>query len=151
APGETFDVSIAGGEARRGRRHGFVRLASRDGCLMEALLVSAGTEAIAEIGDKTQLLAILLIGRFQRPIPIIGGILVATIANHLAAAWVGVEVAAWLSPRNLAWILGISFLAMAGWALIPDKADDAAPKTTDAAGAFLTTVVAFFLVEMGDK
>src|SRR5262249_9134394 len=120
-------------------------------CCMEALLVSAGVVAIAEIGDKTQLLAILLTSRFRRPVPIIAGILVATLANHLVAAWVGVLAAGWLTPQILTWILGVSFLAMAVWALMPDKADEAGSNPASAAGAFVATIVSFFLVEMGDK
>ncbi len=117
---------------------------------MDALLIPAFTIALAEIGDKTQLLALVLATRFRAPVPIILGILVATLANHALAAWLGTAVAAWLGPETLRWILGGSFLVMALWTLIPDKMDenvDAANK----AGAFLTTLVAFFLVEIGDK
>ena len=117
---------------------------------MEAFLVSAGLVAIAEIGDKTQLLAMLLATRYRRPAPIILGILVATLANHAIAASVGAAVAAWLGPQAMRWIVGVLFIAMAGWALIPDKADDG-PKAASHVGAFLATVVAFFLVEIGDK
>ncbi|CAA7615114.1 TMEM165/GDT1 family protein [Magnetospirillum sp. UT-4] len=117
---------------------------------MDSLLVSTAVVAVAEIGDKTQLLALCLAARFRRPVPVILGILVATVANHALAAWVGVLIAQWLGGELLRWILGLSFLAMAGWMLVPDKADE------DAAcgsrfGPFLATLVAFFLVEIGDK
>jgi putative Ca2+/H+ antiporter (TMEM165/GDT1 family) len=117
---------------------------------MEAFLISTGIVAVGEIGDKTQLLAILLATRYRKPIPIILGILVATLANHALAAWVGAAVAAWLGPNLMRWILAVTFFAMAAWCLVPDKADDS-PKAMDNAGAFVATAVAFFLVEIGDK
>ena len=117
---------------------------------MEAFLVSAGLVAIAEIGDKTQLLAMLLATRYRRPLPIIAGILVATLANHALAASVGAAVAAWLGPDAMRWIVGGLFIAMAGWCLIPDKPDEG-PKATGHIGAFVATTIAFFLVEIGDK
>jgi len=117
---------------------------------LEAFLVSLGAVAIAEIGDKTQLLALILAVRFRAPLSVIAGIFVATVANHALAAWAGTLVAAWLTPQLLAWVLGLSFLAMGLWALVPDE-----PPSGDEAvsrfGPFLATVVAFFLVEMGDK
>jgi putative Ca2+/H+ antiporter (TMEM165/GDT1 family) len=117
---------------------------------MEAFFVSAGLVAVAEIGDKTQLLAMLLAARYRQPVPIILGILVATLANHALAAWAGAAVAGWVGPDVMRWILGVAFLAMAAWCLIPDKADEE-PKAIGRAGAFAATAVAFFLVEMGDK
>jgi putative Ca2+/H+ antiporter (TMEM165/GDT1 family) len=117
---------------------------------MEAFLVSAGLVAIAEIGDKTQLLAMLLATRYRRPVPVILGILVATLANHAIAASVGAAVAGWLGPDAMRWIVGLMFIAMAAWALVPDKEDEG-PKAAGSMGAFLATTVAFFLVEMGDK
>ena len=117
---------------------------------MEALFISTAVVAVAEIGDKTQLLALCLAARFKKPVPIILGILVATIANHALAAWVGVLAADWLGGDWLRWILGLSFLAMAGWMLVPDKVDE----DTAAGGRFgpfLATTIAFFLVEIGDK
>ena len=117
---------------------------------MEALLVSTGIVAIAEIGDKTQLLALLLAAKFKRPLPIILGIFVATIANHALAALAGTLVADLLTPDIMRWVLGASFLAMAAWALVPDTMDEA-PEDRGAWGAFLGTTIAFFLVEMGDK
>lgn len=117
---------------------------------MEALLTSTLVVAIAEIGDKTQLLALMLAARFRKPIPIILGILVATVANHALAAWAGALVAGWVGPDIMRWVLGLSFLAMAAWVLVPDKADDDADMKAGA-GAFLTTLTAFFLLEMGDK
>ncbi|MBC7906175.1 MAG: TMEM165/GDT1 family protein [Rhodospirillaceae bacterium] len=117
---------------------------------MESFFVSTAVVAIAEIGDKTQLLALLLAARFRKPLPIILGIFVATIANHGLAAWAGAAVASWVGADAMRWVLGLSFLAMAAWILVPDKVDDE-PKTTAGAGAFLTTLVAFFLLEIGDK
>jgi putative Ca2+/H+ antiporter (TMEM165/GDT1 family) len=117
---------------------------------MESLLISTGVVAIAEIGDKTQLLALILAARYRKPLPIILGILVATLANHGLAAWLGALAASWLGPDPMRWILGAGFLAMAGWCLIPDKTEDA-PKAAGKAGAFVATLVAFFLLEIGDK
>lgn len=117
---------------------------------LEALLVSTGVVALAEIGDKTQLLAIVLAVRYRQALPIIAGILVATLANHALAALFGTAVAAWLGPEVMRWVLGVGFIAMAAWALIPDKADDG-PQAASRAGAFMATLVAFFLVEIGDK
>lgn len=117
---------------------------------MEAFLTSTAVVSLAEIGDKTQLLAILLATRFKKPIPIIMGILAATIANHALAALVGVKVASILDAEWFRYAIGAAFIAMAAWTLIPDEfGDDDAPKNRS--GAFLTTLVAFFFVEMGDK
>ena len=118
--------------------------------ILEAFLVSLGIVALAEIGDKTQLLALVLAARYRRPVPVILGILVATLANHALAAWLGAGVAAALGPQALRWILGLSFLAMAAWTLIPDKLEKEKPQSARL-GAFAATLVAFFLVEMGDK
>ena len=117
---------------------------------MESLLISAGVVAIAEIGDKTQLLAMVLAARYRRPVPIVLGILVATLLNHALAAGLGVLVAQWLEGRLFQAAVGLAFVVMAGWALIPDKEDEDAASHTHG-GVFLTTVVAFFLVEIGDK
>lgn len=118
---------------------------------MEAFLVSTGVVALGEIGDKTQLLALLLAARFRRPLPIILGILVATLLNHALAGLVGGWIAATLGPDVLRWVIGVSFLAMAVWMLIPDKIDDDEAAATSRFGVFGTTLVAFFLAEMGDK
>ena len=117
---------------------------------MEALLVSTGIVALAEIGDKTQLLAFILAAKFRRPIPITLGILLATLVNHGFAGAVGSWITTVLGPDTLRWVLGISFLAMAGWTLIPDKFDEDDAKLARF-GVFGTTLVAFFLAEMGDK
>ena len=117
---------------------------------MEAFLVSAGVVAVAEIGDKTQLLAFALASRFRRPVVVVLGILFATIANHLLAAWVGTLVAEWMGETALKVVLGVSFLAMAAWVLKPDDEEDM-PKQLGGMGAFVTTLVAFFLIEIGDK
>ena len=117
---------------------------------MEPFLISAGVVAIAEIGDKTQLLAMVLAARYRRPLPIVLGILVATLLNHALAAGLGVLVAQWLEGRLFQAVVGLSFVAMAAWALVPDKEDEDAASHTHG-GVFLTTVVAFFLVEIGDK
>ena len=117
---------------------------------MEALLVSTGVVALAEIGDKTQLLALLLATRLRAPVPIVFGITVATLANHAFAGAVGAWLVSVIGADVMRWTLGISFLAMAVWTLVPDQ-----PPAEDAArpryGVFLTTAIAFFLVEMGDK
>ena len=116
----------------------------------EPFLMSTGIVALAEIGDKTQLLAFMLAARFRRPWPIIAGILIATVANHAFAGAVGTWITTLVGPDVLRWVLGLSFLAMAVWILIPDKIDDdelSAPKF----GVLGTTIVAFFLAEMGDK
>jgi putative Ca2+/H+ antiporter (TMEM165/GDT1 family) len=118
---------------------------------LQALLVSTGVVALAEIGDKTQLLALVLAARWRKPIPIILGILVATILNHALAGAVGAWLAAAIGPQAMRWILGLSFLAMAAWILVPDKADDEAAAREPRYGVFLATLVTFFLVEMGDK
>lgn len=120
-------------------------------CCMYALLASTGAVAISEIGDKTQLLALLLAARFRKPVPIILGIFVATVLNHTGAAAAGEWVARTVDPLYLRWILGVLFLGMAGWALIPDKLDDGADARTYAGGAFVSTTIAFFLAEIGDK
>jgi putative Ca2+/H+ antiporter (TMEM165/GDT1 family) len=119
---------------------------------MEAFLVSTGLVALAEMGDKTQLLSLLLAARFRKPWPIVAGILVATLANHALAGALGAWITDWLGPQTLRWILGASFIAMAAWMLIPDKLDeDDAPAGSKRLGVFATTLVAFFLAEMGDK
>jgi putative Ca2+/H+ antiporter (TMEM165/GDT1 family) len=117
---------------------------------MEALLTSTGVVALAEIGDKTQLLAILLATRFKKPLPIILGIFVATIANHFLAALLGSSAAAFLDSVWFRYLIAVSFIAMALWTLIPDKIDDL-EDGPQRFGAFVTTIIAFFLVEMGDK
>ena len=120
---------------------------------MEAFLVSTGLVALGEMGDKTQLLALVLAARFRRPIPIVLGILVATLVNHACAAMVGAWVAGQLGPDVLRWVVGLSFIAMAGWMLVPDKLDEdeEGGGLVERFGLFGTTVVAFFLAEMGDK
>lgn len=117
---------------------------------MQAFMISTGVVALAEIGDKTQLLALLLASRFKKPVPIILGIFVSTLVNHFAAAAVGQWLMSQVGPDLMRWGLGLSFVAMAIWMLIPDKLDE-----TDALrerfGIFGTTVIAFFIAEMGDK
>lgn len=117
---------------------------------MDAFLVSTGIVGLAEIGDKTQLLAFLLAARFRRPLPIVFGIFLATVANHAFAAAVGALVSELLGPNAMRWVLGLSFLGMAVWTMIPDRID--ATETPLAGyGVFFTTLVAFFVAEMGDK
>lgn len=119
---------------------------------MEAFLVSTGVVALGEMGDKTQLLAFLLAAKFKRPLPIVLGILAATVFNHTAAGALGAWIAQALGPDILRWVIGLGFLAMAGWMLIPDTADeDAAGTGMNRLGVFGTTLVTFFLAEMGDK
>jgi Ca2+/H+ antiporter, TMEM165/GDT1 family len=117
---------------------------------LEALLVSAGVVALAEIGDKTQLLALLLAARFRAPLPVIAGILTATLANHLAAGAVGTLLAASIDPRVMRWLLALSFLGTALWMLRPDGAPALSERGTRF-GAYGTTVIAFFVMEIGDK
>jgi putative Ca2+/H+ antiporter (TMEM165/GDT1 family) len=117
---------------------------------MEAIWVSTAVVAVAEIGDKTQLLAIVLAARFRKPLPIIAGILLATLLNHAAAATLGYFVARLLTGTTFQVIVGLAFVAMAAWALIPDKEDEGGAGRR-AGGVFLTTLVCFFLVEIGDK
>ncbi len=118
---------------------------------MESLLVSTGVVALAEIGDKTQLLAFLLAARFKKPWPIVLGILVATLANHGLAGALGSWVTTVLSQEVLRWVLGLSFVAMAVWMLIPDEIEDDEAAVAQRLGVFGATVVTFFLAEMGDK
>ncbi len=118
---------------------------------MDAFLISTGIVALAEMGDKTQLLALVLALRFRQPWPIVMGIFVATLANHALAGAVGAWVTTVLGPDVLRWVLGVSFIAMAVWMLIPDKIDDEEDGKSPRLGVFGTTVVAFFLAEMGDK
>ncbi|MFP7722131.1 TMEM165/GDT1 family protein [Lysobacter sp. A3-1-A15] len=114
-----------------------------------AVLVSTAVVALAEIGDKTQLLALMLAARFRRPGAIIAGIVLATLLNHALAAWMGAWVAAWLRPEVLKWLVAGSFTAVALWSLKPDTLDDGEP--LPARGAFIATLIAFFLAEIGDK
>jgi putative Ca2+/H+ antiporter (TMEM165/GDT1 family) len=119
-----------------------------DSIPLSTALLSTGTVALAEIGDKTQLLALLLAARFRKPWPIVAGILVATLLNHALAAWLGALIAQWLDPQVLRWLVVASFVAVALWALKPDRMDD---DTLPARGAFVATIIAFFLAEIGDK
>jgi putative Ca2+/H+ antiporter (TMEM165/GDT1 family) len=118
---------------------------------LHALTVSTGVVALAEIGDKTQLLAFVLAARFRRPWPIIIGILVATLLNHALAGALGNFISTAVSPQAMRWILGLSFLAMAVWILIPDKLDADDTRVAQSYGVLTTTFIAFFLAEMGDK
>lgn len=118
--------------------------------MLEAFLVATGIVALSEVGDKTQLLAFMLAARYRKPWPIVLGILVATIANHAAAAGVGVAVTRFIGPDVLRWLLGGAFLAMSVWILIPDDID-AEDAERGSHGVFMATVIAFFLAEMGDK
>ena len=117
---------------------------------MEAFLISTGVVALAEIGDKTQLLALVLAAKFRRPAPIILGILVATLVNHALAGAAGAWIASVVGPTAMRWILGLSFIAMAAWTMVPDKYEEEQERPPRF-GVFGTTLVAFFLVEMGDK
>ena len=118
---------------------------------MEAFLISTGVVALAEMGDKTQLLALVLAARFRKPWPIVFGILVATVVNHALAGAVGAWLTTVIGPNALRWILGVSFILMALWMLVPDKIDGDDVSRQPRFGVFLTTVVVFFLAEMGDK
>lgn len=116
---------------------------------MEAFLVSLATVAVAEMGDRTQLLALVLAAKFRKPVPIVAAILLATIANHAVAGYLGVWLAKYLTPHILDLVVGVSMLGMALWTLVPDKLGD--ETRTDGRGAFMATLIAFFLAEMGDK
>ena len=118
---------------------------------MESLLISCGVVALAEIGDKTQLLALILAARFKKPTPIILGILAATIANHGLAGAVGAWISATVSPDILRWILSLSFIGMAIWTMIPDKIEEEETQIATKFGVFSATLITFFLAEMGDK
>jgi Ca2+/H+ antiporter, TMEM165/GDT1 family len=119
--------------------------------MWEAFIVSTGVVALGEIGDKTQLLALLLAARYRKPLPIIAGILVATLLNHALAGALGAWLTRMLDPSWLRWGLAFSFLAVAAWMLVPDQADDLDRPASNRLGVFGVTVVAFFLAEMGDK
>lgn len=119
--------------------------------VLEALLVSIGIVALAEIGDKTQLLTLVLAARYKKPWPIVAGIFVATLVNHGIAGAVGAWLTQVIGPEAMRWILGLSFIAMAVWMLIPDKLDDDDSASKKFGGVFLTTTVLFFFVEIGDK
>lgn len=120
------------------------------GFIMDAFLISTGLVALAEIGDKTQLLAFVLAARFRRPLPITIGILVATLLNHGFAGALGAWITTVVDPLVLRWIVGLSFIGMAAWALVPDKLEEGEADRVRL-GVFGTTLVAFFLAEMGDK
>jgi len=118
---------------------------------METLFISTGVVALAEIGDKTQLLAFILAARFKKPLPIIAGILCATIVNHGLAGVLGAWITSAVSPGNLRWILGASFIGMAIWTMIPDKIEEEETQVAKSFGVFGATLITFFLAEMGDK
>ncbi|RZI88900.1 MAG: TMEM165/GDT1 family protein, partial [Pseudomonas sp.] len=119
--------------------------------MLESLLVPTAIVALAEIGDKTQLLALILAARFRKPWPIIAGIVVATLANHAAAGAVGAWVSGFFTESVLHWVLAASFVATALWTLVPDKMDDDESSAARRFGPFVTTLIAFFLAEIGDK
>ncbi len=118
---------------------------------MEALYISTGVVALAEMGDKTQLLAFILAARFKKPVPIILGILCATIVNHGLAGALGAWITSVISPDTMRWVLGLSFIGMAIWTLIPDKIEEEETQVAQKLGVFGATLVTFFLAEMGDK
>ena len=119
--------------------------------MITTILISTGVVALAEMGDKTQLLAFLLAARFKKPVPIILGILLATIINHGFAGALGAWITTLLSPNTLGWILGLSFIAMAIWTLKPDEIEEDEAKIAGRFGVFGATTITFFLAEMGDK
>lgn len=118
---------------------------------MESLLVSSGVVALAEIGDKTQLLAFILAARFKKPVPIVLGILAATVVNHGLAGALGAWITSAVSPDILRWVLGLSFVGMAVWTLIPDEIEEEETRVAGKLGVFGATLITFFLAEMGDK
>ncbi|RDU95682.1 TMEM165/GDT1 family protein [Trinickia dinghuensis] len=118
----------------------------------QAFLISTGAVALAEIGDKTQLLSLVLAARYRKPVPIMLGVLVATLANHACAGAIGAWLGALITPGIMRWALGVSFVVMGLWILVPDKLDpDEANVSRSHLGVFGTTIVTFFLAEMGDK
>mgnify|MGYP003336007341 FL=1 len=119
--------------------------------MMESILVSTGVVALAEIGDKTQLLAFILAARFKKPLPIILGILIATVINHGLAGALGAWITSTISPEVLRWVLGASFIGMAIWTMIPDKIEEEETQIAQRFGIFGATFITFFLAEMGDK
>jgi putative Ca2+/H+ antiporter (TMEM165/GDT1 family) len=154
ASGETNGIGffVPAGRRRPVALRSLLRPARKDDSSMEALYTSTALVALAEMGDKTQLLAMLLATRFRKPVPIISGILFATLANHFLAALVGHSIAGVLTQDWFRYAVALSFIAMAAWTLVPDTIDEDAPlKAPSKAGVFVTTLVAFFLVEMGDK
>jgi len=118
---------------------------------VESFLISLAAVAFAEIGDKTQLLALVLAARYRRTLPICLGIFVATLFNHALAGEAGVLVANLISPAMLHWILGLSFISVAIWALFPDKLDKEEAQRASHYGVFMATTIGFFLAEMGDR
>jgi putative Ca2+/H+ antiporter (TMEM165/GDT1 family) len=118
---------------------------------VQTLLISTAAVAIAEIGDKTQLLSLILAARYRQPLPICIGILVATLANHALAGWLGAVVSEWLTPEVLKWIVALSFAAIGLWTLIPDRIEESEATTSRGRSVLAATLVAFFLAEMGDK
>lgn len=118
---------------------------------MESLIVSTGVVALAEVGDKTQLLAFILAARFKKPIPILAGILCATVVNHGLAGALGAWISSMSSPGVLRWVLGISFIGMALWTLLPDRIEEGETQVAQRFGVFGATLLMFFLAEMGDK
>lgn len=118
---------------------------------MEAFLISTGVVALAEMGDKTQLLAFILAARFKKPLPIILGILCATVVNHGLAGALGAWITSAVSPGTLRWLLGLSFMGMAVWTMIPDEIEEEETHVAQRLGVFGATLVTFFLAEMGDK
>jgi putative Ca2+/H+ antiporter (TMEM165/GDT1 family) len=148
--GETIDRTPSNEpEPGCGRCIRTTRPAATDIPAMEAFLVSTSIVALAEMGDKTQLLALVLAARFRKPWPIVWGIFVATVFNHALAGAAGAWITTLIGPQMLRWVLGVSFIAMAVWMLIPDKLEDGDTGEGPRWGVFGTTVVAFFLAEMG--
>ena len=147
AGGPAFAPKASKSRAKRVRLPAAARIAP----VLEAFLVSTGIVALAEMGDKTQLLSLVLAAKFRKPAPIVLGIFESTLVNHGLAGAVGAWVTSALGPDVLRWVLGLSFIAMAIWVLIPDKIDEDDAAAKPKYGVFLTTVVAFFLAEMGDK
>jgi putative Ca2+/H+ antiporter (TMEM165/GDT1 family) len=145
--GETFDHAAL---RRRGGARGHLSTARLEGIALDAFLVSLGVVALAEIGDKTQLLTLILACKFRKPWPIVAGILVATLANHAFAGAAGLWLQSALGPGVMRWVLGLSFIGMAGWMLVPDRFEEGDAKLARF-GVFTTTLITFFLAEMGDK
>jgi putative Ca2+/H+ antiporter (TMEM165/GDT1 family) len=147
---ETGETDSPSARVRAGMRAGIV-VRTGPGAPLEAFLVSLGAVALAEIGDKTQLLSLVLAAKFRKPWPICAGILIASLVSHAIAAELGAWLAHWMTPDVQRWLIGLSFLAVAAWALLPEKGEEV--ESTEARGhsVLVATVIAFFLAELGDR
>ena len=148
---EAGETDSRDGRVRAGTRVGIVARHRPREFRLEAFLVSLGAVALAEIGDTTQLLSLVLAAKFRKPGPICGGILVASLLSHAIAAELGAWLAHWMTPEVQRWLIGLSFLAVAAWALLPEKEEPADAPPRRGHGVFVVSVIAFFVAELGDR